>query len=183
MTIIDDYIEQSIPHESGHILAGRFVGIPVFRLDHEIILTGTNEISTGNFITVGMSPPPVEPLIVRAMTPPDVLKAYTLFIAGGLAGNKVTGTAATEHGLAKDRVDLSRVSDRTLEEVAESSTLIIQKNMGAFEKLQAAFRKSYQDLTNNGQPTVGRHTLLTPDQLEAICPQSKRLQWFFSNQP
>jgi hypothetical protein len=169
-TEIEAYIAQSIPHESGHILVGRILGIPVSKLKHEV-LDETTQIRTGNFATAGLAPMR-DPLVLRT-TPPDVIHAYKLYVGGGLAGNLVSGIAATEHGLAPDRYDLSFVTDATLEEVAESSRVVIAKRMDIFEELQAAFKDSYQKLIKNGQLPVGTYTLLTSKQLEEICPQNK----------
>jgi len=34
MTLLERYIEQANPHEAGHILVGRNLGIPIYGLDH-----------------------------------------------------------------------------------------------------------------------------------------------------
>jgi hypothetical protein len=170
MSALDkEYIEQSIPHEAGHILVGRVLGIPVYRLDHEVLPGLNGTLLTGNFATVGLSPNPE----ALKYTPPEVLDAYMSYVAGGLAGNYLSGTMITEHGLEKDRLNLKLVTPRTLEDVANvDARPVIEANKDKWDQLQAAFERSYQKLLK-GDLKVGRHTLLDGQQLDAICPQNK----------
>jgi hypothetical protein len=178
MTALENYVEQAIPHESGHILVGRILGIPVARLDHIVIRSQSNEILPGNFATVGMSPPP-DPLAIQ-MTPIDVIEAYTSYVGGGLAGNMLSGLTADEYGLEKDRSDLKVVSNKTLEEVAKKARLVIEQNLTIFENLRRAFRDSYNSLVKDQNPAAGRYTLLNTGDLDVICPQNKtRFPAFF----
>lgn len=118
---------------------------------------------------VGLSPTPE----ALKYTPPEVLDAYKNYVAGGLAGNYLSGTMVTEHGLEKDRIDLKLITSRTLEDVASvDAKPIIEANRAIWEQLQAAFERSYQKLLK-GDFKVGRYTLLDGQQLEAICPQNK----------
>src|SRR5260370_15477019 len=168
-SIEQEYVEQSIPHEAGHIVVGRVLGVPVYRLDHEVLHGHNGTLLTGNFATVGLSPTPE----ALQYTPREVLDAYMSYVAGGLAGNYLSGTMVTEHGLEKDRIDLKLVTSRTLEDVAKiNAKPIIEANKEIWEQLQAAFERSYQKLLK-GDLKVGRHTLLDGPQLEAICPQNK----------
>jgi len=169
-TLEEDYIEQAIPHEAGHIVVGRILGIPVSRLDHEVLQGPNGELLTGNFITVGLAPQ--DPLAVR-YTPAEAIEAFVAYVGGGLAGNYASETSATDHGLEKDREQLKVVSTRTLEEVATyDSKPIIEANKDIWQQLQIAFKDSYQKLLKSNLK-VGRHTLLDGKQLEAICPQNK----------
>ena len=164
-----EYIEQSIPHEAGHIVVARVLGIPVYRLDHEVLPGPNGTLLTGNFATVGLSPTPE----ALKYTPLEVLDAYMSYVAGGLAGNYLSGTMVTEHGLEKDRIDLKLVTSRKLEDVASvDAKPIIEANRAIWEQLQVAFERSYQKLLK-GDLKVGRYTLLDGQQLEAICPQNK----------
>jgi hypothetical protein len=43
-TVAERYITQAYPHESGHILVGRLLGLKVSGLDHEVIRGRNNEI-------------------------------------------------------------------------------------------------------------------------------------------
>jgi len=168
--IMEEYIEQSIPHEAGHIVVGRILGIPVYRLDHEVLAGPNGELLTGNFITVGLAPR--DPLAIK-YAPPAAIEAFIAYVGGGLAGNYVSETIATEHGLERDREQLKVVSTRTLEDVATNdSKPIVEANKNMWEHLQVLFRNSYQKLLR-GKLQVGRHTLLDRQQLEAICPQNK----------
>lgn len=52
--------------------------------------------------------------------------------------------------------------------------------MEMFLKLREAFQSSYENLISNPDVLAKRHTLLTNEQLEAICPQNKtRFPGFF----
>ena len=166
-----EYVEQAIPHESGHILVGRILGVPVFGLDHIVVRAPNSEILPGNFATATLSPDPA----VVPFTPSTVLEAYVQMTGGGLAGNIVSKVAANEYGLEKDREDLKVVSTMALEETAEQAKQVIERNLDVFEKLRAAIRNSYNNLVKDANITAGRYTLLTHEQLEPICPQNKKL--------
>jgi len=175
--VAERYIKQAYPHESGHILVGRLLGLKVSGLDHEVMLGRSNEILPGNFITVSMAPP--SPEVVR-MSPPAVLRAYAFFVSGGLAGNMVANIPADDYGLQKDRADLALVSTNSLEEVARMAMPTIERNMEMFLKLREAFQSSYENLISDPNTLKGRHSLLTNEQLQAICPQNKtRFPMFF----
>jgi hypothetical protein len=113
--VSERYIKQAYPHESGHILVGRLLGLKVSGLAHEVIRGRDNEILPGNLVTASMAPP--SPEVVR-MSPPAVLRAYAFFVSGGLAENLVANIPADDYGLRKDRADLALVSTNSLEEVA-----------------------------------------------------------------
>jgi|ERR1700676_101791 len=125
--LAERYLKQAYPHESGHILVGRLHGLKVSGLCHKVIRGRNNEILRGNFITRSMSPPSPE---VARISPPAVLRAYALFVSGGLAGNLVANIPADDHGLQKDRVDLALVSTNSLEEVAMMATPTNRKEHG-----------------------------------------------------
>src|SRR5260370_41895608 len=168
-SIEQEYVEQSIPHEAGHIVVGRVLGIPVYRLEHEVLPGPDGTLLTGNFATVGLSPTPE----ALQYTPHEVLEAYMSYVAGGLAGNHLSGTMVTEHGLQKDRIDLNLVTSRTLEDVAKiDAKTIIEAKKEIWEQLQAAFERSYKKILK-GDLKVGRPIFLDGPQLDAICPQNK----------
>src|SRR5258708_6945814 len=50
MTLLERYIEQANPHEAGHILVGRTLGVPIFGLDHIVLRGPNNEVLPGHFI-------------------------------------------------------------------------------------------------------------------------------------
>jgi hypothetical protein len=58
MKLLDRYVEQAI-HEAGHILVGRILGVPVFRLDHIVVRGPNNELLPGNFATKTLQVPPL----------------------------------------------------------------------------------------------------------------------------
>jgi hypothetical protein len=171
MMPLDRSVEQAIPHEAGHILVGRILGVPISGLDHIVFRGPNNEIVPGNFATKTVSPDPA----VVPFTPPNVLEAYVCMAGGGLAGNIISRVGVDEYGLEKDRADLRVVSTKTLEEAAEEAMQIIEWNMVMFDKLSVAIRNSYNNLVEDPETTAGRYTLLTNDQLERICPQNKKL--------
>jgi len=168
---IRTFVEQAFPHEAGHILVGRVLGVPIFGLDHIVIRGQNRELLPGNFATVSRSPAPD----AVSITPPNVLEAYMYMAGGGLAGNIVSGVKPDELGLEKDRADLKVVSTKTLEEVAEESGKIIKQSMAVFDELTDAIRNSYTDLVKDPAMPAGRYPLLTDNHLEKICPQNKKL--------
>jgi hypothetical protein len=171
MKPLDRYVEQAIPHEAGHILIGRILGIPVSGLDHIVVRGPKNELLPGNFATKTLSPDPA----IVPFTPPSVLEAYVCMAGGGLAGNIVSKVKADEYGLERDRVDLAVVSNQPLEEAAEQARQIIEQNIAMFDNLRVAIRGRYSNLVKNKETAAGRYTLLTNEQLEQICPQNKKL--------
>ncbi len=171
MTPLEPYVEQAIPHEAGHILVGRILGVPISGLDHIVIRGPNNEVFAGNFATKTLSPDPD----IVPFTPTSVLEAYVCMTGGGLAGNIISKVAADEYGLEKDRADLKVVSTKSLEEAADQARRIIEPNMGIFDKLRAAIRDSYANLVKDPNIAAGRYALLTDERLEQICPQNKKL--------
>src|SRR5260370_37714943 len=152
-SIEQEYVERSITHEAGHIVVGRVLGSPVYRLEHEVLPGPDGTLLTGNFATVGLSPTPE----ALQYTPHEVLEAYMSYVAGGLAGNHLSGTMGTEHGLEKDRIDLKIVTSRTLQDVAKiDAKPIIEAKTEIWEQLQAALERRYQKLLK-GELDVVRH--------------------------
>jgi hypothetical protein len=179
MTELELFVEQAMPHEAGHILVGRILGIPVNGLDHIVELGASNELVAGNFATKAFAPPNPHDF---QRAPAQVRDAYVQMVAGGLAGNIVSKLVATEHGLAKDREDLRIVSANSLEEVAEESRRVIEAHIDVFNKLRMAIKGAYEYFVSGPRFALGRHTLLTAEELEDICPQNKALfpPYFFA---
>lgn len=164
------YTTAAVPHEAGHILIGRTLGLPVRALDHFVLRGSKNEMLPGNFATTGVAP--ISSAAV-AMTPKPVLLAFALFCAGGLAGNLVANIPAEEYGLQKDRTDLALVTAASLEEVAEKAVPRIKEEWEKFRKLCEAIKSSYEVLISDPDVKAGRHSILTSYQLDAIVPQNK----------
>jgi hypothetical protein len=179
MTELELFVEQAMPHEAGHILVGRILGIPVYGLDHIVELGASSELVAGNFATRAFAPPDRGGFQIA---PAQVQDAYIQMVGGGLAGNIVSKLIASEHGLAKDRADLRIVSAASLEEVAERSRRVIEANVDIFNKLRVAIKGGYQAFVTGPKFVLGRHTLLTAEELEDICPQNKALfaPYFFA---
>ncbi len=169
MTILAEYVEQAIPHEAGHILVGRILGLPVYRLEHFVKRGRNNELLPGDFATKVLAPKPEN----IPYLPESVRQALMFQIAGGLSGNLVSGVVADEHGIEDDRKRLKVLSNARLEEVAESAKLIINQHLEVFENLRKAVRDSYIESTNDENLAEGWHKLLTGEQLDQICPQNK----------
>lgn len=165
------YTTAAVPHEAGHILIGRIVGLPVRALDHFVMRGPNNEIVPGNFATVGVAPMSSAAV---AMTPKPVLFAFALFCAGGLAGNLVANIPAEEYGLQKDRTDLALVATASLKEFAEEAVPRIEEELEKFQKLREAIKSSYEALISDPEVKVGRHSILASYQLDAIIPQNKK---------
>jgi hypothetical protein len=172
MTTLEDFVEQAIPHEAGHILVGRTLGIPVRALHHIVLLSAAKQLVPGNFATRGFAPADARAL---EGVPPQVIEAYAQMVGGGLAGNIVSGLPVTEHGLEKDRADSSVVSTDSLEQVAARSRLVIEANLDMFRKLRLAIKDRYDSFVGGPSFALGRHELLSAVELEPICPQNKTL--------
>lgn len=169
MTTVDLYIEQAIPHEAGHILVGRILGLPVLWLDHFVKRGPNHELVPGDFATKVLAPPPT---IIPSL-PTDVREALILQIGGGLSGNLVSGVTADPHGIDDDRKRLKVLSNKALEEVAESARRVIEEHIDKFEDLRTVIRNSYVELMKDKDISAARHQLLSGEQLDQVCPQNK----------
>jgi hypothetical protein len=164
LVTLDSYALQAIPHEAGHILIAKIVGMPVYGLDHIIIQSPDGRLLPGNFATVGVSPSDEQIYSMDAK-----LKAsYMLYVAGGLAGNIFAGRSADDHGLEKDRADLARVTELTLENVAEKAQSILEKHREFFGRLTSAIKQKYLKLVNDPNVKAGRNSLLSSQELEEL---------------
>jgi hypothetical protein len=172
MTRLELFVEQAMPHEAGHILVGRILGIPVNGLDHIVEFGASNELVPGPFATQWLAPPDADEF---QRAPLEVRDAYIQMVAGGLAGNIVSNVKATNRGLAKDRAALRMVSAASLAEVAERSRRVIEAHFDVFNKLRAAIKDSYDAFVGGPKFAVGRHPLLKAEELEQICPQNRTL--------
>jgi hypothetical protein len=160
------YIDEAIPHEAGHLLVGRAVGLHARGLDVEVVRfpDGTG-ISVGNFATLSYSPPDEE---IPKMDP-TLKAAYILFVSGGVAGNKFAGLKTACHGADADRKELARLTDKNLEEIAEMAVAIIQKKRRAFRQLVSFIRQRFTDrVWNNRTVQPGRLNLLTQEDLDKL---------------
>jgi hypothetical protein len=157
-------VEQAIPHEAGHILIGKAVGLPAQGLDHIIIRTPEGQKLPGNFATKCFSPPDDEIPLMDAR----LRASYMLFVAGGLAGNIFANQPATKHGIEVDRKDLARVTKMSLEDVASQAQGILEKHKEVFERLTSAIRQRYLDLIKDPDLKAGRYHLLSFEELEQL---------------
>jgi hypothetical protein len=172
MTELELFVDAAMPHEAGHILVGRVLGYPIYGLDHIVNVSLENKLVPGNFATVTVKPTNPGDF---DLVPQEVRNAYAEMTAGGLAGNWVSKTSVTEHGIEVDRADLRMVSNESLETVAERSRKVIDEHLTEFEKLRAAIKASYDAFLIGSRFSAGRHELLSAAELEAICPQNKSL--------
>ncbi len=159
-------IDEAFPHEAGHILVGRAVGLLARGLDVEVVRFPDGKgISVGNFATLAYSPPDEEIPKMDA----KIKAAYMLFVAGGVAGNKFDGLKSQCQGDAADRKELARLTTKSLEEIADMAVGIIHKHRRHFRQLVSLIRQRFIDrIWTNRDIETGRHNLLTQEDLEAI---------------
>lgn len=156
----DDYADQAIPHEAGHIVVGRVAGFPIRGMAIDVVRErGFTEL--GHFRTESIEPS--DGGIVKI--PPEILAGYKLFIGGGLAGNNFAGVRAADESLQDDRRKLARVGTESLEAVAERSIKIIEANSQSFRNLYAKIAQRYLIVVNDPYLNTGRHRLLNEKQL------------------
>jgi hypothetical protein len=161
---LNDFENQAIPHEAGHIIVGLARGFPIMGMSVVIFREGT-ETLPGNFITKS-----IEPSSEAAIqeTPAPVITSYKLFLGGGLAGNNVGMTPAVNDALQNDRLKLSRVGTETLEEVAEPAERIIREHLEGFLKLVEAIGDRYLALKNDHSLETGEYVLISAQELRDL---------------
>ena len=164
MQSFGQYIDEALPHEAGHILIGRAVGLHARGLDVEIVrMPDGSGISVGNFATLAYSPPDDE---IPKMDP-KIKASYMLFVAGGVAGNMFDGLKTKCQGDAADRAELARLTDMSLEDLAEQAMGIIHKRRRHFRQLVSLIRQRFIDrIWNNTNIQTGRHNLVTQQDLD-----------------
>lgn len=159
----DEWVNQAIAHEAGHIVIGLAVCFPVPEMAVEIVREA-GRTRLGNFITKSVEPSDEQ----IAQTPKFVLENYSLFLAGGLAGNNVAGTGTTDESLQSDRFALKRITTESLEEVAKKAEEIIRQRLPTFHSLIEKITERFLRLMNDSRRGSGRHTLLSTAELDAI---------------
>src|SRR5437899_11090979 len=76
------YLDEAIPHEAGHLIVGKAVGLPARGLDFNVTRLPDGRIAIGDFATLVYSPPDEE---IPKME--EKLKAaLMLLVAGGVVG-------------------------------------------------------------------------------------------------
>lgn len=165
------YIDEAIPHEAGHILVGRSVGFLARGLDVEVVrLPEEQGITVENFATLAWSPPDEE---IPKMDP-QLKAAYMLCIAGGIAGNKFAGLKTPCMGADADRKELARLTNKTLEEIADMAVTIIHKHRRHFRQLVSLVRLRFAErVWNNRDIHTGRHLLVTQEELQRMFEGSE----------
>src|SRR5260370_1852075 len=109
-------VDMAIPHEAGHILVGRAVGIPARGVDVGVVRFHDPEgIRVEDFATLGYVPLEKDVPTLDA----EARAAFMLCIAGGVAGNRFAGVTTIESGADADRNALARLTNQTLEEISE----------------------------------------------------------------
>jgi len=175
---LDPNAEQAIPHEAGHILVSRAVGVPARGLDIEVVRLPNNQgIQVGNFATLSYDPPDEELPTLQ----PKVRAALLLIIAGGIAGQMFARIQVSGDGANDDRRRFDRLkspnSTETLESVAKQAQPIFHRDRLHFWQVVALLRARYVErITSNRDIQTGRHNLVTEQDLEAIFgdkPQPK----------
>ena len=164
MKSLGPFVDEAIPHEAGHILVGRVVGLHATGLDAEVVRCSPDVIRVGNFATLAFEPPDEEIVGME----PDLKAAFILFIGGGVAGNKFCGTTTIDSGADADRKSLARVTNMSLEEVSDQALKIFKSHRRPFRQLVSLIRQRYRDLIRNRNIQTGRHTLVTKEDLDKL---------------
>jgi hypothetical protein len=166
MKTFGQYIDEAIPHEAGHILVGRAVGLHARGLDVEVVrLPDGAGISVGNFATLSYSPPDEE----LPKIDPKLKAAYMLLVSGGIAGNKFAGLKTACQGADADRKELARLTNKSLEEIAEMAVGIIHKHRRTFRQLVSLIRQRFTErIWSNRNIQTGRHNLVIQEDLDKL---------------
>ena len=166
MKTFGQYIDEAIPHEAGHILVGRVLGLHARGLDVEVVrLPDGTGINVGNFATLAHSPPDEQ---IPDMEP-KLKAAYMLFVSAGVAGNKFAGFKTACQGADSDRKELARLTDKNLEEIGELAMQIIRKHRRAFRQVVSLIRKRFTErVWNNLNVQTGRLNLVTQEDLDRL---------------
>lgn len=157
------YLEEAIPHEAGHLLVGKAVGLPARGLDFNVTRLTDGGIAIGDFATLVYSPRDEEiPGMDKKLKP-----SLMLLVAGGVAGNIYVGQKVGQ-GVDADRKELARLTPRPLEELAEMAQPIIDKRRDVFQRLMSRIRQAFLETMKDPTLQTGRHKLLTEQDLESI---------------
>jgi len=170
MATLDPNAEQAIPHEAGHILVSKAVGVPARGLDIEVVRLPHNQgLQVGNFATLSYDPPDEELPTLQ----PEIRAALLLIIAGGIAGQMFARVTISGDGANDDRRRFDRLkspqSKETIESVAKQSQRIFFRHKLHFWQIVALLRVRYAErITNNREIQTGRHNLGTEADFDAI---------------
>jgi hypothetical protein len=118
------------------------------------------KLRLGDFFTRSSEPAPA------ALGSPQILKAYKLSIAAGLAGNRVAGVPPANEGLHRDRQRLAEVSRDSLEEVAEEAGKIILGRRRTFDNIILLTHQRLTARLADDNLRAGRHPLLDEQDLD-----------------
>ena len=163
MKTAESFVDEAIPHEAGHIVVGSTVGMPIKGLAVNIVVTSGGK-KIGDFATESVEPSDDQ----IPLTPPKVLHAYKVYLAGGLAGNNFEGVAATEECLQNDRLKLARVGTESLEAMSEIAAPIIEKNRTEFGRLTSLIRERFLAVMAGAALKTGRYELVSEKDLNEI---------------
>jgi hypothetical protein len=161
---LNDFENQAIPHEAGHITVGLARGFPVNGMS-VIIFREQEGTLPGNFITKSIEPSNDAALLI---TPPPVIASYKIILGAGLAGNIVADVPAANEALQDDRRKLARVGNEGLEEMAMPAERIIRQHLEGFLKLVEAIGDRYLALKNDCSRGTGEYLLLTAQELKDL---------------
>lgn len=158
---LNDFENQAIPHEAGHIIVGLAKGFPVMGMS-VIIFREAEGTLPGNFITKSIEPSSPEALL---LTPPHIVANHKICLGGGLAGNIVAEVPPAKEALQDDRRKLALVGDETLEEMAAMGEPIIREHLEGFLKVVEAIGDRYLALKNDLSLGTGEYLLLSQREL------------------
>lgn len=170
MSTLDPNAEQAIPHEAGHILVSKAVGIPARGLDIEVVrLPNDQGMQVGNFATLTYDPPDD----ALPTLDPKARASLLLILAGGIAGQMFARIKISGDGAGDDRRRFERIksanSTLTLESAAKQCQPMLFRHRRNFWQIVALIRARYVErITSNRAIQSGRHNLATEEDFDAI---------------
>ena len=170
MAQLDPNAEQATPHEAGHILISKAVGIPARGLDVEVIRLPNNQgIQVGNFATLTYDPPDD----ALPTLDPKARASLMLIISGGVAGQMFARIRMMGEGAGDDRRCFERLkspgSTVTFEDCAKNCQRILFRHKRHFWQLVALIRTRYAErILSNREVQTGRYNLATEADFDNI---------------
>jgi hypothetical protein len=163
---INQYVDQAIPHEAGHLVVGWALGIPIWGLTVDIVRNGEERVSGHvRTLSIGSSNEAIPG------TQAAFMARYRLFVAG-LAANLLDGAPAAEDSLESDRKMLARLGTASLEEVADRAAEILVRYPDVFHRVNSLIRQRFLRLMEEDSLRAETYPLLSEQDLADIVSKS-----------